>query len=180
MAGLEKQTDGFLPWLIFQSDWPSFQWNTHAPWPLFQEAHHLYLLLLQVMVAVVIYLVSDKTGLLVTHSGSSFVEFLVGLPLELFPFDMQSFWIWPFLTHLWQVIYDMIDEPLLEPLPFPLRQLLKQTCFKALFMDCSINIVYEFGSEGWYWEFSLLIAGSHRFKSTRSRYSCVDSCTRDS
>ena len=44
MAGLEKWTDGFLPWLIFHYSWPSFQWNPHAPWPLLQEVHHLVFL----------------------------------------------------------------------------------------------------------------------------------------
>ena len=36
------------------------------------------------------------------------------------------------------------------------------------------------GSKGWSWDFSLLVAGSHHFESTRSRYSRVASCTKDS
>ena len=163
MVGLEKQTDGLLHCLIFHSSWPSFQWNTHAPWPLLQEVHHLYFVLLWVMVAVVRSLVSDTIGFLVTHSERSFVEFLGEFPLYPFTFDLQSFCIWPFLTHLWHVISDLADDPLPEPLPFPLRQLLKSTCFKDLLIGCSMTTVYVFVSEGWYWDFSLLVAGSHRF-----------------
>ena len=50
--------------------------------------------------AVVRYLISETTGFLGTHSGSSFVQFLGEFPLEPFPFDLQYFWIWPFLPHL--------------------------------------------------------------------------------
>ena len=180
MAGLEKPTDGFLPCLSFHSSWPSFQWNSHSPWPLLQEVHHLYLLLLWVMVDVVRSLVSETTCLLVTHSGSSFVEFFDKFPLEPFPFDLQSFWIWPFLPHLWQVISDLADVPFSEPLTFPLMRLLKSTCFKDLLIDCSMATVYAFKSKGWSWYFYLLVAGSHRFESTRLQYSRVASYTRDS
>ena len=142
--------------------------------------HHLYFLPLRVMVAVVRYFISKTIGFLVTHSGSSFVHFFDEFPLEPFTFDLQSFWIWPFLPHLWQVISDQADDPFPEPLTFPLRQLLESTCFKTFLIDCSMATVYAFVSEGWSWEFSLLVAGSHRFESTRSRYSRVASCTRDS
>ena len=137
-------------------------------------------LLLRVVVAVVRSLVSDTTGFLVAHSGSSFLEFFGVLPLETFPVDLYSFWICPFLPHLWQVISDLVDYPLPEPLLFPLRRLLKSTCFKALLINCSMDIVYDFGSEGWSWYFYLLVSSYHRFESTTSRYSCVASCTRDS
>ena len=103
----------------------SFQWNPHAPWPLLQEVHHLYWLLLRVMVAVIRYLVSETTGFLVTYSGSSFVDFLGEFPPELFIFDLQSFWIWKFLPHLWQVISDLSDDLLPDPLSFPLWLILK-------------------------------------------------------
>ena len=81
VEGLEKWTDGFLPCLFFHSSWPSFQWNPHAPWPILQEVHHLYFLLVRVVVDVVRYLVYETTGFLVTHYGSSFMEFLGVLPL---------------------------------------------------------------------------------------------------
>ena len=81
----KKRTDGFLPWLFFHSSWPSFQWNPHSPWTLLQEMHHLYFLLLRVMVDVVRSLVSETTGFLVTHSGSSLMDFLGLFPLEPFP-----------------------------------------------------------------------------------------------
>ena len=90
------------------------------------------------------------------------------------------FWIWPFLPHLWQVISYLVDDTLPDSLPFTLRQILKSTCFKALLIGCSITTVNDFGSEVWSWDFSFLVAGSHRFESTRSRYYCVASCTRDS
>ena len=180
VAGLETRTDGFLPYLFFYFSWPSFQWNPHALWPLLQEVHHLYFLLLRVMVDVVRSLVSDTTGFLVAHSGSSFVDFLGEFPLETFTFELQSFWIWPLLLHLWQFISDLVDYPLPEPLPFPLRRLLKSTWFKVLLIYCSMDTVYALGSEGWSWYFYLLVAGSHRFESTISRYSRVASCTRDS
>ena len=179
MVGLEKRPDSFLPWLFSHSLWSSFQWNPHAPLPLLQDMHHLYFLSLQVMVAVVRLLVSESTGFPITHSGSSCMDFLGVLPLEPFPFDLQSFWICPFLSHLWQVIFDLIDDPLPDPLSFPLWRLLKSTCFKALLIYCSMATVYNFGSESWSWDFYLLVAGSHRFESTRSRYSHVASCTRD-
>ena len=94
--GCKKRPDGFLPWLFFQSSWPSFQWNPHAPWPLLQEVRHLYFFLLRVMVAVVRSFVSDTTGFLVTHYGISFMDFLGALPLELFPVDPQSSGYGPF------------------------------------------------------------------------------------
>ena len=166
--------------LFFHSSWPSFQWNPHSPWPLFQEMQHLYLLLLRFMVAVVRSLVSDSTGFLVTHSGSSFMYFLGVLPLETFPVDLQSFLIWPFLPHLWQAISDLEDDPLPEPLPFSLQRTLKSTWSKALLVDCSMATLYAFGSEGWYLDFSFLVAGSHRFISMRSWYSLVASYTRES
>ena len=167
MAGLEQWTDGFLPCLIFHSSWPSFQWNPHAPWPLLQEMYHFYFLSLRVMVSVVRSLVSETTGFLFTHYGSSFVDFFDDLTLEPFPFDLQSFWIWPFLPHLWHFPYDLANDPFPEPLPFPLLQLLKSTCFKALLIYCSMATVYAFGSKGWSWDFYLLVSGPHRFESTR-------------
>ena len=178
--GLEKLIDGFLPWLIFHSLWPFFQLNPHSPWPLLQEVRHLYFLSLRVIVYVVGSLISETTGFLVNYYGSSFVEFFDELPLDTIPFDLQYFWICPFLPHLWQVISDLLDDPFSEPLPFPLRRLFKSTCFKALLIDCSMATVYSFGSEGWSWDFYLLVAGSHLFESTRLRYYCVASCTRDS
>ena len=45
-------------------------------------------------------LVSETTGFIVAHSGSSFVDFLGEFPLEPFTFDLQSFWMCPFLPHL--------------------------------------------------------------------------------
>ena len=93
--------------------------------------------------------------------------------------------LWPALfldrslfSHLWQVISDLEDDPPSYPLPFPLRQLLKPTYFKALLIDCSMATVYAFGSEGLSWHFYLPVAGSHRFELTR-RYLRVASCTRD-
>ena len=61
--------------------------------------------------AVVRYLIYETTGFLVTHSGSSFVEFFDEFSLDPFPFDLQSFWIWTFLPHLGQVISDLADDP---------------------------------------------------------------------
>ena len=109
----------------------------------------MYLLLLLVMVAVVRSFVSETTGFLVTHSGRSFVDFLGVLPLEPFAFDLKYFWIWPFLPHLWQVISDLADDLLPEPLPFPLWRIFKSTCFKAFLIYYSMATVYGFGSEGW-------------------------------
>ena len=78
--------------------------------------------------------------------------------------------LWPavfidmeFLPHLLQVISDLSYDPPPDPLPFPLQRLLKWTCFKALLIDCSMATVYAFGREGWSWEFSLLVSGSHCF-----------------
>ena len=53
----------------------------------------MYLLLLRVMVDVAISVVSETIGLLVTHYGSSFMDFLGGFPIEKVPFDLKSFWI---------------------------------------------------------------------------------------
>ena len=170
----------FLAYFFFHSSWPSFQWNTHAPLPLFQEMHHLYFLSLRIMVDVVRSLVSESIGFLVTHSGGSFMDLLGVLPLEPFPFDLQSFWIWPFLPHFWHFPSDLANNPFSELLTLPLQRLLKSTCFKALLIYFSMNTVYAFGSEGWSWDFSFLVAGSHLFEFTRSWYSRVASCTRDS
>ena len=41
-----------------------------------------------------------STGFIVTHSGSSFIDFFGVLPLEPCPVDLQSFLIWPFLSQL--------------------------------------------------------------------------------
>ena len=92
-------------------------------------------------------LVYETIGFLVTNHGSSFVDFLGGFPSDPFTFDLQSYWIWPFLSHLRQVIYDLANEPLPEPLQFSLRRILKSTCFKELLTDCSMAKVYAFGSE---------------------------------
>ena len=146
LEGLERQTYGFFPCLFFHSSCPSFQFNPHAPWPLLQEVHNLYLLLLWVMVSVVRSLVSETTGFLVTHFRSSSVDFLGVFPLEPFTVDLQYFCIWPFLPHLWQVISNLEDDPLPEPLPFPLHRLLKSTWFKALLIECSMDTVYDIGS----------------------------------
>ena len=43
------------------------------------------------MVSIEISLVSETTGLLLTHYGSLFVDFLGGLPLDSFTFDLQFF-----------------------------------------------------------------------------------------
>ena len=111
------------------------------------------------MLAVVSYLVSETTGILVTHSGISFLDFLGGFPSEPFPFDLQSFCIWQFLPNLWQVISDLADDSLPEPLPFLLWRLLKSICFKAFLINCSMSTLYAFGIEGWSWNFCLLVAG---------------------
>ena len=76
-----------------------------------------------------------KIRFLVTHSESSFGNFLGGFPPEPFTFDLQSFCIWHFLSHLRQVISDLANYPPPEPLPFPLRKLSKSTFFKALLVD---------------------------------------------
>ena len=55
------------------------------------NSHHLYLLSLRFMVAVVRSLISETTVFLVTHSVSSFVEFFDDLSLEPFTFDLQYF-----------------------------------------------------------------------------------------
>ena len=152
-------------WLayFFHYSWPSFQWNTHAPWPLLQEVHHLYLLSLRFVVPVFRYLVYETTSFLVAYSRSSCVDFLGDFPLELFLFDLQSIWIWPFLPHLWLVISDLSDDPFPEPLSFPLWRFLKSTFFKALLIVCWMATVYSFGIEGCSWDFYLLVAGSHPF-----------------
>ena len=36
---------------------------------------------------------------------------------------------------MWQVLSDLADDPIPDPLSFPLRRLLKSTCFKALLID---------------------------------------------
>ena len=178
--GLEKQTDYFLPCLFLHSSCPSFQWNPHAQLPLFQEVHHLYFFLLRFMLAVAIYLVCETPVFLVTHYGSSFVEFLGGSPLEPVPFDLQYLWIWTFLPHLWQVTFDLTDDLPTEPLPFTLRQILKSSFFKALLNNFPMATVYAFISEGWYWDFSLPLAGYQHFESKILWYSLLASCTRES
>ena len=132
--------------------WSSFQWNTHGPLPLLQEVHQLYLLLLRVMVAVARSLVCETIGCLVTHSGRSFADFLVVFPLDPVPFDLQSFWIWRLLPHLWQVTSDLTDEPPPELLIFTLWRLMDSTYFKDLLVDFSMAKVYAFGNEGLPWE----------------------------
>ena len=96
----------------------------------------LVLLFFRVMMYVAKYLVSETTGFLVTHYGISFADLLGGFPLEPFPFDLKSFWICPLLPHLWKVMSDLADDPLPEPLPFPMRRLLKSTRFKDLLIYC--------------------------------------------
>ena len=105
-------------------------------------------------------------------------DFLGGSPPETFPFDLKSFLICTFLPHFWQFMSDLADEPPLDPLPFKLRRLLKSTCFKDFFIEFSMATVYEFGSEGWSWDFYLMVAGYHRFESTRLRYYRIAYCTR--
>ena len=56
------------------------------------------------MMDVVRSLVSETTGFLVTHYGSSFVDFFDEFPLYSFPFELQSLWIWHFLPHLWLAV----------------------------------------------------------------------------
>ena len=90
----------------------------------------------------------------------------VGSHQSHFSFTCSLSWYRHFLSHLWQVIYDLVDKPPPEPLPFPLRQLLKSNCFKALLIDCSMATVYAFVSDGWYWDFYLMLAVSHHFEST--------------
>ena len=167
-----------MPCLFSHSLYPSFQWNNHTPLPLLQEIHHLYFLLLRVMVAVAIFLISERKGFLVTHYGISFADFLSGFPLDPVPFDLQYFMIWPFLLHLWQVTSDLTYEPPPEPLLFPLRRLLKSIFFRALLTEWSMATLYAFVSGGFSWDFYLLVIGSHRFESTRSQYSHIASCTR--
>ena len=121
-----------------------------------------------------------KKGFLVTHYGITLVYFLGGFPLDPVPFDLHSFWIWTFLSHLWQVIFDPADEPPLESLTFTLWWLLKPTCFNALLANWSMSTVYSFGSKGCSWDFSLLLIHSHRFELIRSRYSRIAYFTRDS
>ena len=82
-------------------------------------------------------LVYETTVFLVTHSGSSFTEFLSGFPLEPVTFDLQYFWLWPFLPHLLQVKFDLTDHPPTDPTQFPLRTLLKSNFFKYLLINCS-------------------------------------------
>ena len=102
------------------------------------------------------------------------------VPTEPFTFNLQYFLRWPFLPQLWQVIHDLADDRPTDPLPFPLRRLLKSTWSKALLINYSIATVYSFGSESSYLDFYLLIAGSLHFESTRSRYYHIDSCARGS
>ena len=66
------------------------------------------------------YLVEERTGFLVTHSGSSFVNFLYGLPLEPFTLDLHYLWLWTFLPNLLHIKFDLEDDPTPDPLPFPL------------------------------------------------------------
>ena len=124
-SGIGKQTDNFLPGFILHSSCPSFQWKPHAPLPLFQEVHILYFLLLQVVVYAARSLVSKITGFLVTYSWISFMWYLGGFPLEPVTFEVQSFCIWLFLTHLWKVTFDLADEPLTKPI---LSQISSKPC----------------------------------------------------
>ena len=132
------------------------------------------------MVYVAISSVSETTAFLVAHYGKSFLDFLGGFWLEPFPLEIHSFCIWPFLKNLWQITFDLVDYPNSETLTFPLLWILKSTCLKALLTDCPMATIYALGSEGWYWDFSLPLAGSRCFELTRSQYSCVASCTRES
>ena len=52
------------------------------------------------MVDVERYLLYKTTGFLLTHSGSSFANFLVGFPQETFLFDLQYLLIWPLFSTL--------------------------------------------------------------------------------
>ena len=79
------------------------------------------------MVGVERSLVYETTGFLVTHSGRSFVDFLFGLPIDLVPLYLQSFVICPLLPRLWQVIYDLADEPPPDTLTLTVWRILKST-----------------------------------------------------
>ena len=81
------------------------------------------------------------------------------------PLDMALFHI------LWEVIADLVDNPLPELLYFPIWSLLN---------EFSITTFYEFVRKGSSWDLSLLSAVSHHFESTSSRYSILSSWTSDS
>ena len=95
-------------------------------------------------------------------------------------FNLWYIWMWPFLTHFWQILFDLEYYPPIDLLMLPLFLLLKSNWFKSLLTDFSTATVYSFGSEGWSWDFSLLSAGSYRMESTILRYPCVYSYKRDS
>ena len=136
-------------------------------------------MLLWVVVDVASYLVFEITGLLVTNYGSLCEDFLCGFWIGTVNFGLKSFYIWPFLPHLRQVKFDLVDDPPPDPPPFTLWWILKSTWFKTLLTIFSIAKVYSFGSEGWYWDFSLTVAVSCHFGSTRSRYSRIYFYKRD-
>ena len=130
------------------------------------------------MVAVLKYLVSETTCFLVTHSGISFLFFLDGFPLELFTFDLQSFWKLTLFPKVLQITFDLSDDPPSEPLPFPLLCILKSTIFKSLLNELSITTVCDFCINGWSLHLSFLSEGSHFFGFTSLQYLRVSYCTR--
>ena len=85
-----------------------------------------------------------------------------------------------FLPQLWQIKTDLVDNPPTQLLYLPLWLVLIPTFFADLLNRYSIATVYTFISKGSSLYFILLVAGSHRFDSTRLLYLCVASWKRDS
>ena len=72
----------------------------HAKFSPLQEVHHLYLLLLRLIVNVSRYLTFETTGVVLTHSVGFLVEIWNESTQEPFKLDLKYLWKWTLLPHL--------------------------------------------------------------------------------
>ena len=82
-----------------------------------------------------------KIGFLVTNFGRFCVDLSDESLSEPFMLDFQSLIKWYFLTQLWQIATDLVDEYSLGSLSLPIRRLLNLALFAVFMTGSSISPV---------------------------------------